>query len=106
MGLQRLLLYKQECRSADLIFSAAQSLRVCKRRKQPIEVFCFFLLAVSRFVAKLLYLESVKSREEYRKVLIYGAGISGMIAKQMIERDLQVDAKIFAFIDDNKRIDN
>lgn len=67
-------------------------------------VFCFFLLAVSRFVAKLLYLESVKSREEYRKVLIYGAGISGMIAKQMIERDLQVDAKIFAFIDDNKRI--
>jgi FlaA1/EpsC-like NDP-sugar epimerase len=67
-------------------------------------VFCFFLLAVSRFVVKLLYLESVKSTSDEQFVIIYGAGISGLIAKRMIEKDVRIHLKVFGFIDDNKRI--
>lgn len=67
-------------------------------------VFCFFLLAVSRFVVKLLYLESVKSGSEHKLVLIYGAGVSGLIAKRMIEKDVRIHLKVFGFLDDNNRI--
>ncbi len=67
-------------------------------------VFCFFLLAVSRFVVKLLYLESVKSSSEQKLVLIYGAGVSGLIAKRMIEKDVRINLKVFGFLDDNNRI--
>ncbi len=67
-------------------------------------VFCFFLMAVSRFVVKLLYLESVKSDLEQKYVLIYGAGVSGLIAKRMIEKDTRIHFKVFGFLDDNHRI--
>lgn len=67
-------------------------------------VFCFFLLAASRFVVKLLYLESVKSGSEQKLVLIYGAGVSGLIAKRIIEKDVRINLKVFGFLDDNNRI--
>ncbi len=67
-------------------------------------VFCFFLLSVSRFVIKLLYLESVKSSSEQKLVLIYGAGVSGLIAKRMIEKDVRINLQVFGFLDDNNRI--
>lgn len=67
-------------------------------------VFCFFFLAVSRFVVKLLYLESVKSSSEQQFVLIYGAGISGLIAKRIIEKAVRINFKVFGFLDDNSRI--
>ncbi|WP_343603936.1 nucleoside-diphosphate sugar epimerase/dehydratase [Fluviicola sp.] len=67
-------------------------------------VFCFFLMAVSRFVVKLLYLESVKSDREQKNVLIYGAGVSGLIAKRIIEKDARIHFKVFGFLDDNTRI--
>ncbi len=67
-------------------------------------VFCFFLMAVSRFVVKLLYLESVKSDLEQKYVLIYGAGVSGLIAKRIIEKDTRIHFKVFGFLDDNPRI--
>lgn len=67
-------------------------------------VFCFFLMAVSRFVVKLLYLESVKSDLEQKYVLIYGAGVSGLIAKRIIEKDTRIHFKVFGFLDDNHRI--
>ncbi|MNJ85517.1 UDP-N-acetyl-alpha-D-glucosamine C6 dehydratase [compost metagenome] len=67
-------------------------------------VFCFFLMAVSRFVVKLLYLESVKSDLEQKFVLIYGAGVSGLIAKRIIEKDTRIHFKVFGFLDDNHRI--
>ena len=67
-------------------------------------VFCFFLLAVSRFIVKLLYLESVKSGSEQKLVLIYGAGVSGLIAKRIIEKDVRINLKVYGFLDDNNRI--
>jgi FlaA1/EpsC-like NDP-sugar epimerase len=38
----------------------------------------------SRFAIKLIYLESIKSRTSDEVVLIYGAGISGLITKRTI----------------------
>lgn len=67
-------------------------------------VFCFFLTSVSRFIVKLIYLESVKSKSESQKIIIYGAGVSGLIAKRMIEKDAKLEYEVVCFLDDNKRI--
>ena len=64
----------------------------------------FVLLLGSRFVIKLLYLESIKTKDPDDRVLIYGAGISGLITKRTIEKDIQTNVKIIGFIDDNKRM--
>ncbi len=63
-----------------------------------------FLLAGSRFAVKLIYLESMKIKDPEERVLIYGAGISGLITKKTIEKDLLNSVKIIGFIDDNKRL--
>lgn len=65
---------------------------------------CFFLMTVARFAVKLWYLESVKNKEEQVRILLYGAGISGLIAKRTIERDIRLNYKIVGFLDDNKKI--
>ncbi|MCH2224934.1 MAG: polysaccharide biosynthesis protein [Crocinitomicaceae bacterium] len=62
-----------------------------------------FLLG-SRFVIKLLYLESIKSRNTGESVLIYGAGISGLVTKKTIEKNLKGAEKIVGFVDDNKKL--
>ncbi len=63
------------------------------------------LMIGSRFFIKLLYLESIKSTQEFERVIIYGAGISGLITKRTIEKDGRMNYKIVAFIDDNKKKD-
>ena len=45
----------------------------------------FFLIISMRFSIKLIYLESIKSKEQKQRVLIYGAGVSGLITKRTIE---------------------
>jgi FlaA1/EpsC-like NDP-sugar epimerase len=64
----------------------------------------FVLMLGSRFSIKLLYLESIKSKSEEERVLIYGAGISGLITKRTIEKDIRLTYKIVGFIDDNKKM--
>lgn len=64
----------------------------------------FFLMTVLRFVVKLWYLESVKNKGEHVNVVLYGAGISGLIAKRTIERDVRLNYRIVGFVDDNKRL--
>lgn len=67
-------------------------------------MFSFTLMIAIRFLVKLIYLESVKTKSEERKVLIYGAGISGLVTKRTIEKDTLSEYKIVAFIDDNKKL--
>jgi FlaA1/EpsC-like NDP-sugar epimerase len=55
-------------------------------------------------MVKLIYLESTKSKSVDKKVLIYGAGISGLITKRTIEKDPQTKFKIVGFLDDNKKL--
>ena len=44
-------------------------------------IFSLSFIVGSRFVIKLLYLESIKSKQTKENVLIYGAGTMGMITK-------------------------
>ena len=64
----------------------------------------FVLLLGSRFIVKLMYLESLKSKDVEDRVLIYGAGISGLITKRTIEKDTQNNVKLIGFLDDNKKL--
>jgi FlaA1/EpsC-like NDP-sugar epimerase len=57
----------------------------------------------SRFVIKLIHMESTKSKDVDEVVLIYGAGISGLITKRTIEKDQTTAYRIAGFIDDNKK---
>ena len=64
----------------------------------------FAFLIGARFTVKLLYLESIKTKDSDERVLIYGAGISGLIAKRTIEKDVRISYKIIGFLDDNKKL--
>lgn len=60
----------------------------------------------SRFIVKLIYLEATKDKSEKINVLIYGAGISGLITKRTIEKDRYINQRIIGFVDDNKKLNN
>jgi FlaA1/EpsC-like NDP-sugar epimerase len=64
----------------------------------------FILMAAFRFTIKLLYIESIRVKSEEKKVLIYGAGISGLVTKRTIEKDPLSNYEIIGFIDDNKKL--
>lgn len=65
----------------------------------------FSLLIFFRFSVKLLYLESAKRKQRgSADVIIYGAGVSGLITKRTIEKDGRLPYNILAFIDDNKKL--
>jgi FlaA1/EpsC-like NDP-sugar epimerase len=65
----------------------------------------FVLMIGMRFTVKLLYLESKKTKDADERILIYGAGISGLITKRTIEKDARLSYKLIGFIDDNKKLD-
>ena len=69
-------------------------------------VFCFVIMVFSRFVVKAIYLETVKKPGDEERVLIYGAGISGLITKRTIEKDLKLNYKLIGFLDDNPKMSN
>ncbi len=66
-------------------------------------IFSFIFMLCTRFVVKVIYLESLKPKDVKHKVLIYGAGISGLITKRTIEKEVILTTKIVGFIDDDKR---
>jgi FlaA1/EpsC-like NDP-sugar epimerase len=71
-----------------------------------IEFLASFVLMVGvRFTVKLIYLESLKNKESDERILIYGAGISGLITKRTIEKDARISFMILGFLDDNKKLD-
>ena len=67
-------------------------------------IFSLTFMAGSRFVIKLLYLESIKSSQVKENVLIYGAGTMGMITKRTIEVDTRNNQVAIGFIDNNNRL--
>ena len=65
-----------------------------------------FLLTVvfltgSRFLIKLFYHNAVKKRSAFKRVVIFGAGYSGMMAKNSMESDTASNYKVSAFLDDD-----
>lgn len=60
----------------------------------------------SRFIVKLIYLEATKDKSEKVNVVVYGAGVSGLITKRTISKDRLINQKIIGFLDDNKKLHN
>ncbi|RFC55126.1 polysaccharide biosynthesis protein [Brumimicrobium aurantiacum] len=60
-----------------------------------------------RFTVKVIYFEMNKPKDAKRKnILIFGAGVSGLITKRTIEKDPNFNSKIVAFLDDNKNLES
>lgn len=66
-------------------------------------IFSFIFMLVIRFVVKIIYLDSLKPKNIEHKVLIYGAGISGLITKRTMEKEINLPSKIIGFIDDDRK---
>ena len=64
----------------------------------------FVFVVGSRFIVKLFYLETIKNKNEEEGVLIYGAGVSGMVTKRTIENDTRNNQLIIGFLDDNPKL--
>ncbi|MBK6777561.1 MAG: polysaccharide biosynthesis protein [Flavobacteriales bacterium] len=61
------------------------------------------LLITSRIAMKLLYLRAKGSGKDEVRVVLYGAGESGLITKRTLERDGSRKYKVEAFVDDNAK---
>jgi len=66
---------------------------------------CFMVMIGSRFFVKALFLETIKNKGEEERIIIYGAGISGLITKRTIEKDARINYAIVGFVDDNHKMD-
>ena len=64
----------------------------------------FSFIIGSRFVIKLIYLESIRNKDKVENIVIYGAGVSGLITKKTIQNDTRNNQNIICFIDDNKKL--
>lgn len=62
------------------------------------------LLIGFRFTVKVFYYETTKGKGEEKPIIIYGAGVSGLITKRTLERDTRLGYELLAFIDDNKKL--
>lgn len=62
-----------------------------------------FLIGL-RFAIKVYYYETTKPIKRNKSILIYGAGVSGLITKRTIEKDPNLGYKVDGFIDDNKQL--
>lgn len=69
-------------------------------------VFSSILMIGFRFMVKIMFWETMKGNSEQQRVLIYGAGISGLVTKRTIEKDPLTNIEIVGFIDDNKKLHN
>jgi FlaA1/EpsC-like NDP-sugar epimerase len=60
-----------------------------------------FSMIVLRIAVKVVYMELKNPGKVSKRAIIYGAGESGQITKQAIERDPRSQTEVIAFIDDN-----
>jgi FlaA1/EpsC-like NDP-sugar epimerase len=64
---------------------------------------CFLLMVTYRVVVKYFFLYVKNMKLDKRRVIIYGAGESGVAAKRTFDHDYKVNINIIAFVDDNQR---
>jgi FlaA1/EpsC-like NDP-sugar epimerase len=62
-----------------------------------------FVMTSLRLLIKILYLELLNPNKTKTKVIIYGAGESGIITKRALDRDAGTKYKVIAFIDDDPK---
>ena len=66
----------------------------------------FSMLIIFRFGVKLIFIETQPKNREIINVLIYGAGVSGLITKRTIDKDQKSKLEVKGYIDDNEKIIN
>ena len=66
-----------------------------------------FLMGI-RFMTKVFYIESSQKNKNQKieNILIYGAGVSGLITKRTLEKDGETNFELIGFIDDNQKLKN
>jgi FlaA1/EpsC-like NDP-sugar epimerase len=67
---------------------------------------CIFLLITSRFLVKSVYDTLVADINPHIDVIIYGAGTTGLITKNVLMNDKTKNYNILGFIDDNEAKSN
>ncbi len=60
-----------------------------------------FAMVVSRIAVKVMYMELKNPETARKRVVIYGAGESGLITKRTLDRDSRSAIEVIAFIDDD-----
>jgi FlaA1/EpsC-like NDP-sugar epimerase len=63
-----------------------------------------FLLFGSRVIVRGIFQNSFKLDLEFENIIIYGAGVLGLMTKNTIENDPKNNQKIIGFIDDNVKL--
>ena len=64
---------------------------------------CFLLMVTYRIAVKFFFLYIKNLKLDKKKVIIYGAGESGVAAKRTFDHDQRVNKNIIAFVDDDQR---
>lgn len=67
-------------------------------------ILSIFFMSSMRMVAKLFYSEIINFRKEKYKVIIYGAGETGMMAQKAIEKDASAKYSVVGFIDQDPKL--
>ena len=62
---------------------------------------CLFLMVSLRFMVKMFYESFINEFKPAVGVLIYGAGYSGLLTKNVIQNDRGINYQVLGFIDDN-----
>jgi FlaA1/EpsC-like NDP-sugar epimerase len=63
---------------------------------------CLFLMVTLRFLVKSFYESFINEFKPAVGVLIYGAGYSGLLTKNVIQNDRSINYQVLGFIDDNE----
>ncbi|MEX8548398.1 MAG: polysaccharide biosynthesis protein [Mucilaginibacter sp.] len=64
---------------------------------------CFLLMVTYRMLVKYFFLYVKNLRLDKKRVIIYGAGESGVAAKRTFDHDFKVNKNIIAYVDDDQR---
>jgi FlaA1/EpsC-like NDP-sugar epimerase len=67
-------------------------------------IFSTAFVISARLVVKLLYLEYIKEKGTEEPLVIFGAGVSGLLTKRIIEKDTASLQNVIGFIDDNPNL--
>ena len=67
-------------------------------------IFSSAFVISARLVVKLLYLEYIKEKGTEEPLVIFGAGVSGLLTKRIIEKDTASLQNVIGFIDDNPNL--
>jgi FlaA1/EpsC-like NDP-sugar epimerase len=108
----RLFYASVTCTFVFFIASAIRYNRIDQQYLLPLSILIieffisFSMLIIFRFGVKLIFIETQPKNGEKINVLIYGAGVSGLITKRTIEKNQKSNLEVKGYIDDNEKIIN